>query len=71
MHAPYLQIISGGASVDMGFWPVAKSVLLFLGVPLVAGILLRIALIATAGRKWFDGENSTAVLDRAQLLRCC
>jgi ACR3 family arsenite transporter len=41
--------------VEVGFWPVAKSVLLFLGVPLVAGILLRIAVIATAGRRWFDG----------------
>jgi len=38
----------------VGFWPVAKSVLLFLGVPLVAGVLLRVALLLTAGRRWFE-----------------
>jgi ACR3 family arsenite efflux pump ArsB len=32
-----LQVVSGSAAVSVGFWPVAKSVLLFLGVPLVAG----------------------------------
>jgi ACR3 family arsenite efflux pump ArsB len=32
-----LQVVSGSAAVHVGFWPVAKSVLLFLGIPLVAG----------------------------------
>lgn len=49
------QVVSGAGGVRVGFWPVAKSVLLFLGVPLVAGILLRVALIFTAGRRWFEG----------------
>lgn len=31
------QVVSGSAAVHVGFWPVAKSVLLFLGIPLVAG----------------------------------
>ncbi len=38
----------------MGFWPIAKSVLLFLGVPLVAGILLRGALLAVKSKAWFE-----------------
>lgn len=58
LYAPlsilYIQIVSGGGSIDVGFWPVARSVLLFLGVPLAAGILLRLAVIATAGRRWFE-----------------
>ncbi len=40
---------------SVGFWPVAKSVLLFLGVPLVAGVLLRYGLIAVRSRPWFEG----------------
>jgi hypothetical protein len=63
-HAPPAapQIVSGGAAVNVGFWPVAKSVLLFLGVPLVAGVLLRIALVFTAGRRWFEGWPAAALL---------
>lgn len=42
LYAPlslfYLQVVSGSSgTVTVGFWPVAKSVLLFLGIPLVAG----------------------------------
>lgn len=44
-----------------GFWPVTKSVLLFLGVPLVAGVLLRAVLLATAGRRWFEGARRAGV----------
>ncbi|KAI8476375.1 MAG: sodium bile acid symporter family-domain-containing protein [Monoraphidium minutum] len=58
LYAPlaifYLQVVSGGAAVHIGFWPVAKSVLMFLGVPLVAGVVLRFTLIAAAGRPWFE-----------------
>ncbi|GBF99582.1 arsenite transporter [Raphidocelis subcapitata] len=58
LYAPlsifYLQVVSRGAGASVGFWPVAKSVLLFLGVPLVAGVLLRVAIITTAGRRWFE-----------------
>eukprot|EP00276_Gloeochaete_wittrockiana_P010402 CAMPEP_0184655092 /NCGR_PEP_ID=MMETSP0308-20130426/12721_1 /TAXON_ID=38269 /ORGANISM="Gloeochaete witrockiana, Strain SAG 46.84" /LENGTH=1000 /DNA_ID=CAMNT_0027091361 /DNA_START=24 /DNA_END=3026 /DNA_ORIENTATION=+ len=58
LYAPmsvfYLNVVSGGSGVQVGFWPVAKSVLLFLGIPLVAGILLRLFILLTAGRTWFD-----------------
>lgn len=50
----YLQVVSGSAAVTVGFWPVAKSVLLFLGVPLLAGIVLRYSLLALTSRRWFD-----------------
>jgi ACR3 family arsenite efflux pump ArsB len=32
-----VQVISGVSGTAVSFWPVAKSVLLFLGVPLLAG----------------------------------
>jgi hypothetical protein len=53
---PALQTIGGSDSATIGFWPVARSVLIFLGVPLVAGILLRITVILIAGRWWFENK---------------
>lgn len=46
--------MSGAAGVSVGFWPVAKSVLLFLGVPLLAGVLLRYTLLLFKSRSWFE-----------------
>ncbi|KAF8072455.1 acr3 [Scenedesmus sp. PABB004] len=58
LYAPlsvfYLQVVSGVPAASVGFWPVAKSVLLFLGVPLLAGVLLRYGLIAAKSRRWLD-----------------
>lgn len=57
LYAPlsvfYIGVLSGG-TVPLAFWPVCKAVLLFLGVPLVAGILLRVVLLWAKGRTWFD-----------------
>jgi len=58
LYAPlslfYLNVVSGSSAANVAFWTVAKSVLLFLGIPLVAGILLRVLIIGLAGRKWFE-----------------
>jgi ACR3 family arsenite transporter len=35
-------------------WEIAKSVLLFLGVPLVAGALTRVTLVRRRGAEWFE-----------------
>ena len=40
--------------VHISMWDVARSVLIFLGVPLVAGIITRFSLIRTKGRDWFE-----------------
>lgn len=50
----YLKVISGGKGIDVGVWTVAKSVLLFLGVPLLAGFLTRVILRRAAGARWYD-----------------
>jgi ACR3 family arsenite efflux pump ArsB len=46
--------VIGGQDIDIGFWTVAKSVLIFLGAPLVAGIITRYTIIALKGREWLD-----------------
>ena len=49
---------SGGEAeeVHVSMWDVARSVLIFLGVPLVAGIVTRFAVIRTKGRDWFENK---------------
>jgi ACR3 family arsenite transporter len=43
------------ASLHVSMWDIAKSVLLFLGVPLLAGFLTRRTLVARRGADWYDG----------------
>lgn len=49
----YLNIVSH-TSIHVGFWPVARSVLVFLGVPLAGGIAVRYAVWAMKGREWLN-----------------
>ncbi len=43
-----------GAVVDISILEVAQAVLLYLGLPFGVGVLLRVALIPTMGRTWYD-----------------
>lgn len=59
LYAPltyfYLTVVSrSGASLGFGIWPVARSVLVFLGAPLVAGVTTRYTVVALKGRDWLD-----------------
>lgn len=44
------------AEVGVTIGDIAKSVLIFLGIPLAAGVITRFALIRQRGREWYDGE---------------
>jgi arsenite transporter len=44
-----------GAALDISIWAIAKNVLLFLGLPLLAGYVTRRILIAWRGAAWYDG----------------
>ena len=56
----YLTVVPGwfGAdttTLDISMGQIARSVLIFLGVPLVAGYLTRKILVARKGAAWYDG----------------
>lgn len=43
------------AALDVSMWEIGKSVLIFLGIPLLTGYLTRRILVARRGRAWYDG----------------
>ncbi len=45
-----------GTAVNITMWDIAKSVLIFLGIPLAAGIITRFYFINRKGQEWYDAE---------------
>src|SRR5512141_1989098 len=45
-----------GTVVNIGMLDIAKSVLIFLGIPLAAGILTRLALVRRRGVEWYETQ---------------
>jgi len=63
MYSPlayfYLRVVPGwfgvqGTEVSIGMWDIAKSVLIFLGIPLAAGIITRFTMIRRRGKEWYE-----------------
>lgn len=57
----YLSVLPGWLGLDttgfdVGLWQVARTVLVFLGIPLVAGYASRLIGIRARGREWYDGR---------------
>lgn len=50
----WLGLSWGGMQVDISVGDVAKSVLLYLGIPFAAGFITRFALIAVKSKAWYD-----------------
>jgi ACR3 family arsenite transporter len=49
----YLNIASR-TSIHVGFWTVARSVFIFLGIPLVGGVGIRYSICYTKGKEWLN-----------------
>jgi ACR3 family arsenite transporter len=63
MYSPlayfYLRVVPGwlgaqGTVVNIGMGDIARSVLIFLGIPLAAGIVTRFTMVRRRGKEWYD-----------------
>lgn len=50
-----------GVVLDVGFWPIAEAVLIYLGIPFAAGYLTRRALIDRKGTVWYQERFLPAI----------
>src|SRR3546814_2604980 len=48
-----------GSVIDVGFWTITEAVLIYLGIPFLAGYLTRRSLIRRKGQDWRSEEHTS------------
>ena len=51
----WLGLSWGGQVIDISIWDVAKSVLIYLGIPFAAGFITRFTLLRVKSKEWYEG----------------
>ncbi|MHA1686551.1 MAG: ACR3 family arsenite efflux transporter [Candidatus Heimdallarchaeaceae archaeon] len=54
LYSVYAYFLIGVSAGDISMWRIAKSVLIFLGIPLLAGFVTRVSLRKWKGAEWYD-----------------
>ena len=72
----YLSVLPGWlglpqTTITTSPWQIAKSVLVFLGIPLLAGYLSRRSGEKAKGRTWYETRHSCPESDRGRSTACC
>ena len=72
----YLTVLPGWLGLDtqgfeVGIWEVARTVLIFLGIPLAAGFLTRRIGLKRKGRDWYEQRVHPADRRRSRSTACC
>ncbi|KAI8086456.1 sodium bile acid symporter family-domain-containing protein [Halteromyces radiatus] len=52
----YVVIVGHGSDVGINMWIVVRSVLVFLGIPLLAAVITRLTLRRVFGKQWYDNK---------------
>jgi ACR3 family arsenite transporter len=61
LYAPIVALLTGISAIPLDQWALFVSVLVFIGIPLVLGIITRKSLIPWKGIEWFDNRYRPAV----------
>jgi arsenite transporter len=57
----WLGLSWGGQIIDISIWDVAKSVLIYLGIPFAAGFITRFTLLRVKSKDWYENTFITKI----------